>query len=112
MGRIIFDCVQTQSQNLSKEYHNLREMESPIITDISDYTPQTDSFENLYSSEVLMRLQNVYISEVVSFGIVPRSIRMAQRFINVWTSSKSPRQTGPPPKFHRMTKSPLCCRNN
>merc|ERR1739848_526003 len=87
MGRIIFDSIQTQSQNLSKEYHYLREMESPIITDISDFTPQTDSFENLYSSEVLMRLQNVYRTEVVSCGVLPRTIRvavMARRFINMW----------------------------
>merc|ERR1712079_840659 len=65
----------------------LRDMESPIITDITDFTPQIYSFENLYSSEVLMRLQNVYRTEVVSCGVLPRTIRvavMARRFINMW----------------------------
>merc|ERR1712223_219055 len=65
----------------------LRDMESPIITDIADFTPQIHSFENSYSSEVLMRLQNVYTTEVVSCGVLPRTIRvavMARRFINMW----------------------------
>merc|ERR1712083_649696 len=75
----------------------LRDMESPIITDISDFTPQINSFENLYSSEVLMRLQNVYTTEVVSCGVLPRTIRvavMARRFINPWLATIS----GPGPQ--------------
>ena len=63
-----------------------------------------------------MRLQNVYTTEVVSCGIVPRTIGMARRFINIWLATP---KSGPQSKVIIMTenlpstKAPsICSKNN